>query len=267
MDDEPGGSDPWEPDRYDSDHGFVAAYGESVLDRLDPGPGERILDLGCGTGELTAEIRARGADVVGLDASESMIERARDRHPACDFVLGDARSFTEMDRFEATDEFQAMDEFDAVFSNAVLHWIPRQDHDAVLAGIAAVLVDGGRFVAEFGGTGKVQTIETAPRAELASRGYDVESPWYFPSIGAYAPRLERAGFEVRDASLFDRPTTLDGGLASWLRMFGDSFFADLDDDEIDDVIDAVEDRVREDLFVDDDWVADYRRLRFVAVVD
>ena len=249
-----GEGDAWDADRYERDHAFVYEYGTDVLDLLDADPGERVLDLGCGTGELTAELDAAGVDVVGLDASATMIERARETHPECEFVHADARSFA----FD--------DPFDAVFSNAALHWIPERDHDDVAARVYDALAPGGRFVAELGGVGNVRTIERALQDALRDRGHDPGSPWYFPSVGAYAPRLEAAGFEVTYATLFDRPTELDGddGLASWLRMFGDSFFDDLDDREIEDVVAAVEDEVREELYRERSWVADYRRLRFVG---
>ena len=253
-DDGGGESDAWDADRYERDHAFVYEYGADVLDLLDADPGERVLDLGCGTGELTAELAAADVDVVGLDASREMIERAREAHPECEFAHADARSFA----FD--------DPFDAAFSNAALHWIPEPDHDAVLERVHDALAPGGRFVAELGGAGNVRTIERALRDALRERDHDPESPWYFPSVGAYAPRLEAAGFEVTYATLFDRPTELDGddGLDSWLRMFGDTFLDGLTEREVDDVVAAVEDALRAELYREGSWTADYRRLRFVA---
>jgi trans-aconitate methyltransferase len=154
-----------------------------------------------------------------------------------------------------------------VFSNAALHWIPGDDHDAVLSTVADALTETGRFVAESGGKGNVAAITDALVAELDARGYEVDHPWYFPSIGEYAPRVESHGLELRFSRLFDRPTPLDGGedgLRNWIGMFGDEFFADVEDDERNAVLSAVEDRLRPTLFDGDTWVADYRRLRFVA---
>jgi trans-aconitate methyltransferase len=245
----------WDPDDYDDDHAFVYERGASVVDLLNPQPGERVLDLGCGTGHLTADIADRGPALVGIDADAEMIARATEAHPALDFRQADARTF-------------ALDEpVDAVFSNAALHWIPADDHGAVLERVAAVLVDGGRFVAEFGGTGNVAAITDALAAELTDRGYASEHPWYFPSVGEYAPRLERAGFEVRDARLFDRPTTLSGadGLREWIEMFGDSFFEAVPEQDRESVLSGVEDRLRTEYFDGEDWTADYRRLRVRAV--
>lgn len=105
----------WDTTAYDEDHSIVFEYGEGVVDLLEPETGERILDLGCGTGHLTDQIADSGADAVGLDASEEMIREARKIHPECEFLHADARnvSFSEP--------------FDAVFSNAALHWISEQD--------------------------------------------------------------------------------------------------------------------------------------------
>ncbi|MFB6172899.1 MAG: methyltransferase domain-containing protein [Haloarculaceae archaeon] len=246
----------WDTERYDEGHSFVFEYGDGVVDLLDPGRGERVLDLGCGTGHLTARIADSGATAVGLDASGEMIATARDAYPECDFVRADARAFS-------------FDEpFDAVFSNAALHWIP--DQDAVLASVADALAPGGRFVAELGGTGNVAAIVDAVRAEAAARGYEVECPWYFPGVGDYASKLESHDLETRYATLFDRPTELDNGadgLAEWLGMFGDSLLAAVPADDRDAVVSAVEDRLRDELFRDGTWVADYRRLRVVAVAD
>jgi len=247
----------WDPESYDEGHGFVAEYGTDVVELLDPQPGERILDLGCGTGHLTAEIADRGADAVGIDAAESMVTQAREQHPDVRFEVADAR------------RYDPAEPFDAVFSNAALHWIPGEDHDAVLSMVADALRAGGRFVVEFGGHGNVSTVEAAMRAELADRGYDADHSWYFPSIGEYAPRLEAYGLEVTSAWLFDRPTELDGGeagLREWIGMFGDELFTAVSDDEREAILDAVEERLRPTLFdaETETWTADYRRIRFVA---
>ncbi|WP_336328447.1 class I SAM-dependent methyltransferase [Halovenus sp. HT40] len=250
----------WAADDYDDGHDFVYEYGGDVVELLDPQPGERVLDLGCGTGHLTAEIADYGAEVVGIDAAAEMTEQARSNYPDLEYRNADAREFT-------TDE-----EFDAVFSNAALHWIPDEDHDTVLERVHNALTPAGRFVAEMGGNGNVEQIATAAIEEVQARGYESTHPWYFPALGEYTSRIESHGFEVTRAVLFDRPTELDDGrdgLANWLDMFGDSIFAALDTDEQADVIEAVEDRLRASLFdpETETWAADYRRLRFVAQCD
>jgi trans-aconitate methyltransferase len=247
----------WDSDAYDGSHAFVYEYGADVLDLLDPQPGERILDLGCGTGHLTARIADAGADVVGIDQSAAMIETARKTYPELAFRRGDARGF-------------AVEEpFDAVFSNAVLHWI--NDQDAVLDSVADALRPGGRFVAELGGSGNVAAIVDAVRGELNANGYGPPTnPWYFPTVGEHATTLSAHGFEVRYARLFDRPTELDDGeegMANWLDMFGDRLLGPVPEERRSEVVAAVEDRLRGELYDDGVWTADYRRLRFVAVLE
>jgi trans-aconitate methyltransferase len=254
-------SNEWNPEDYDGGHDFVYEYGADVLELLAPQQGERILDLGCGTGHLTAEIAAavgESRQVVGIDQSPEMVTEAREAYPDLAFVRADATTFT-------TEE-----NFDAVFSNAVFHWIP--DQEAVTERVAALLRPGGRYVAELGGSGNVERIVDAVVEACGQRGYDVESPWYFPTVGEHASLLEAHGFEVTCARLFDRPTELDGGadgLREWLGMFGDSMLAPLDGDEQAAAIADVEDRLRADLYDPDTetWTADYRRLRFVAWLD
>jgi SAM-dependent methyltransferase len=244
----------WDPDRYEGDHAFVYEYGADVLGWLSASPGERVLDLGCGTGQLTAAIASTGAEAVGLDRSREMLSTARAEHPDLSFVQADAH------------QFGFAEPCDAVFTNAAVHWLDAPE-DAFEA-VARALRSGGRFVGEFGGRGNVSAIVGAVAAELESRGYESQNPWYFPTIGEFATALEPQGFELRRAALFDRPVELDGGdggLESWLAMFGGSLLAPVDDDEWTAVVSAVEDRLRPEHFRDGGWEADYRRLRFQAV--
>lgn len=248
----------WNATRYDEAFAFVPAMGAAVLELLDPQPGERILDLGCGSGELTAQIAARGAQVVGVDSSPEMIERARARFPDLDLQLADGH------------ELEVARPFDAVFSNAALHWMT--DPDAVLAAVRSALVDGGRFVAEMGAAGNVGQLISALRAAAfrLDLNVDLELPWYFPTPGEQARRLEQVGFTVRFLEYVERPTQLidcADGAADWWRMFGPSVLEQVPADRVDDLLAMVNEIARPDL-VDESgvWVADYVRLRFVAEV-
>ncbi len=246
----------FDPETYDDRQGFVVEYGRDVLGVLDPQPGERVLDLGCGTGHVTADIHeAVGPDgeVLGIDASDAMIDSARADYPGPTFEHVDATTF------------EAAEPYDAVFSNAALHWI--DDQDAVVAAVADALRPGGRFVAELGTTGNVGTIVAAVQAVGRERGVSVSSPWHFPSLAQYATRLEDHGFEVRLARVFERETTLEGpdGLRSWLDQFGDDLLAHFEDREA--AIAAVEDRLRAERYdpETESWTSIYRRLQFRAV--
>jgi len=235
---------------YDRDFAFVAAYGEELLDWLEPQPGELILDLGCGTGALTEKIAERGATVLGLDSDPDMIEAARQR-------LGDAIEL----RVADAHDFTVDEPVDAVVSNAALHWMPAAVE--VLGCVSDALRDGGRFVAEMGATGNVATIIQAVDVAAAAAGYPQRQwPWYFPTPGSYASALEDAGLEIRRLDFRDRPTKLSGedGFITWLGMFAGDALADLPES----VLRHAADIARPTLWQGDAWWADYRRLRFSA---
>jgi trans-aconitate methyltransferase len=247
----------WDAERYDEKHAFVYQKARGLVDLLAPKTGERILDLGCGTGALTAEIAARGADVLGLDQSEEMIAQAKKKYPELKFEIADARTL----KFEA--------EFDAVFSNAVLHWIPEAEQ--VIRGVARAVKPGGRFVAEFGGKGNIQRlVEGFHRAfsALGMRKPEGVSPWFYPGVAEYAALLEKHGLEVREASLFDRPSVLEDGeqgLENWIRLFRQTFLEKMGEENSVRWIREVERQCRADLFKNGSWELDYRRLRISSV--
>lgn len=252
-----GSRHPWDSRLYDESFGIITRLGAGVVDLLAPRAGERILDLGCGTGHLTAQIADAGAEVIGIDADQAMVARARTAYPHVRFEVARGEGFT----VEAP--------VDAVFSSAALHWM--SPPEAVAACVHRALKPGGRFVAEMGGRGNVAAIIGAIYGALAEEGIPrerVHNPWYFPSIGEYAPLLERAGFEAVLMHLFDRPTPLDdcpGGAAEWVRMFGGDFLEVVPPEHRERVLARVNDLTAPSLYRDGRWVADYRRLRFVAV--
>jgi trans-aconitate methyltransferase len=241
----------WDAARYQDKHSFVWRFGASLLEVLAPQPGERILDVGCGTGQLTSEIARSGAHVVGLDYSEDMLAEARKNFPDLTFVLGDASAFS------------FREPFDAVFSNAVLHWV--KNANGAVESIARALRPGGRFVAEFGGQGNIAIVQAVLRTVLGP-GADQQSPWYYPSIGEYAPILEKHGLEVRNASLFDRPTPLEGenGMESWLWMFTQTYLRSFTPERAAEIVRQLVDSLRPSLYRGGVWTVDYRRLRVVA---
>ena len=308
----------WNAAEYDAKHKFVYEKAKGLVELLAPKAGERILDLGCGTGALTAEIAARGAEVLGVDRSEEMIAQARRKFPALRFEVMDARELRlkalslpghripglaeksgsraaalqterlQTDRLKdarfsmdkgdegngrntagAKHEEDAVEPgFDAVFSNAVLHWIPEADE--VIAGIARVLKPGGRFVAEFGGKGNIQKLVAGFHRALTA--LDIQppepvGPWFYPSVAEYAGMLEKNGLEVRQASLFDRPTVLEEGergLENWIRGFRRTFVEKMGEENASRWIREVERQCQGELFRDGNWVLDYRRLRIAA---
>ena len=247
----------WDAGRYDSAHSFLWERGRGVVELLAHVPGERILDLGCGTGHLTAYIAESGAEVVGIDSSEDMVRVASQNYPNILFEVADARSLP------------YVAEFDAVFSNAVLHWI--RPPEAVVESVWRALRPGGRFVAEFGGENNIRTIMTAvghALHALETRGAEVYKPdMYFPPLDEYDSLLETQGFSVARSTYFARPTPLDGGeegMSAWLRMFGWDYLSPLSPTQRHEVVAHVEKATRSTLYTNGGWTADYWRIRIEA---
>ncbi len=247
----------WNSDLYQSSHAFVWQFGRDLLAMLQPKAGERILDVGCGTGQLTAEIAKSGAQVLGLDQSAEMIATARRNFPDLQFEVADIAAAT------------YDNEFDAVFSNAALHWV-RNQREAIAA-MARALKPGGRLVFEMGGRGNIQHVWNAATQALRAMGVaepEKLSPWFYPSIGEYAPMLEANGLTVTFAVLFDRPTPLEGGkrgLRTWLEMFGTFANDVLSVEQREELKQRIEDLARPALFHNGGWTVDYKRLRMIAV--
>ena len=245
----------WDAEAYDQKHAFVFAYGEDLLSLLAPQRGERILDVGCGTGHLTNKIAAAGAQVVGLDSSPEMIATGRAAYPEVEFVLADAS------------DFSFAEPFDAIFSNAALHWVERAE--AAVICMARALRPGGRFVIEMGGHRNIERIAVALEAAIQDvSGREVNARNFFPRVSEYSSLLEKHGFEVRTAHLFDRLTKLEegaAGLRHWIAMFRGQLLADASADERETILRRVEDDLRPALFRDGFWFADYRRLRVTAI--
>ena len=245
----------WNADKYTNDFSFVHQYGNDVAQLLNCAPGSDVLDLGCGNGALTNRLRERGFHVIGLDASSELLDTARSAYPEIAFIQADATSFS------------LSEPVDAVFSNAVFHWIDQEKQPLMLSCVSRALRENGQFVFEFGGKGNNALIHEALEKAFQHYGFSYKMPFYFPSIGDYAPMVEQAGFQVQYAVLFDRPTELKGaaGLEDWIRMFVKTPFAVVGDTQIQDEIirTAVRD-LKPVLYKEGTWYADYVRIRMKA---
>lgn len=194
----------WNSTLYDKSQAFVSEYGSSLLSFVPPGDGQQILDLGCGTGDLTQKLGQISVNVLGIDGSDEMIVAARQKYPWLAFETMDACRLPWENRF------------DVVFSNAVFHWI--SDQARLLKGIRKALKSGGRLICEFGAAGNIGAIESAYSAVVPS----YQSPFYFPTAETYAALLQEAGFVIEKIYDYDRPTPLpDGkaGLRNWMLQF------------------------------------------------
>lgn len=242
----------WNVDDYVKNASFVSQYGEDVLALLKPMKGEAILDLGCGDGALAEKMTRKGCKVTAIDSSDSMIERAQKRGVDAYLMRAEEMNFD--------------NQFHAVFSNAALHWM--KESDRVIQNVFKSLTSNGRFCAEMGGSGNVQTIVSQIYKELEHRGLngDAYNPWYFPSKEQYAQQLEQAGFTIDFIDQFDRPTKLPTDIAGWLKTFAQPFLRDIPQGESEIFIQAIKDGVA-GILTDHNggWYADYVRLRFHAV--
>lgn len=243
----------WDPLTYEQNGAFVHGLAGGVLEWLDAQPGEYILDLGCGDGQLTQRLKETGAHVLGVDASAEMVAAARARGVEAEQAPAEQLPFR-----DAT--------FDAVFSNAALHWVRGQD--AMLAQVHRVLKPGGRFVAEMGGHGNIAAIHVALRAVLKRHGFGDREDGvnYYPTAERYSDRLKQHGFKVEQIALIPRPTKLaEGGMEGWLHTFRrgvlDGLPEDVRENVVTEIVELLAPVLRDE---EGNWVADYVRLRFVA---
>jgi trans-aconitate methyltransferase len=244
LSDAPASTSAWDAADYVRVGGFVAELGEAALDLLDPQPGEHILDIGCGDGALTQKIVERGATVVGIDNSLSMVAAAKAR--GLDARLMDAA------------QLKFSEAFDAAFSNATLHWV--LDKERAARAIWFALKPGGRFAGEMGGDGNLRKLREALDDVLVTRGFGpptYAANWY-PTPEDFIAVYEQAGFKDVDARLIERPTPLEHGVQAWVTTFRKGWLdrAGVPDAERPEIAQAVADRVGTD-------VADYVRLRFI----
>lgn len=245
----------WDANKYSSDFSFVHQYGNSLIDLIDSGC-KTVLDLGCGNGALSKALSDKGYNVTGIDASKDFLEIARKNYPEIKFIEADATNFS------------VQQPFDAVFSNAVFHWINKENQKNLLKCVHKALKKNGQFVFEFGGYGNNKLIHEMLKETFLEHKYNYEMPFYFPTISEYSALLESNGFRVTYAVLFDRPTELKGenGLKDWIEMFVKTPFCKVkDEDEKRKIIDEAVENLRNTLYKDGKWYADYVRIRMKAV--
>ncbi|KAI4173263.1 MAG: hypothetical protein LQ346_008444 [Caloplaca aetnensis] len=229
--------DHWTQEAYSSSASFVPELATTIVQWLNPQPHDRILDLGCGDGVLTAKLKENCASVTGVDASANLVfaaKRAYGSIPGLSFHDQDCRF---LDRWVNFQEGA----YTKVFSNAALHWILRDPSTraSVLRNAYTFLKPGGTFAFEMGGAGNVAEVHTALMAAVMHRGIGIEevrelSPWFFPSEVQMKHMLETIGFTVEKTELEYRPTRLtseeQGGIEGWVKLMGAQFLEVLDSD-------------------------------------
>ncbi|KAG6812722.1 hypothetical protein H0H93_013714 [Arthromyces matolae] len=257
----------WSASHYNQTASFVysSAFTAPVLELLDAKPGERIIDFGCGSGEITLELQkhvtsAPGGAVIGTDASESMVEKAKQNGVEHAFV-GDIQAL------ELPNDIPTIDQkFDAVFSNATLHWC--KNPAGVLESAKRVLKPGGRFAIEMGGLTNIIGLRCVMRDVLRRRGYDAEErdPWFFPSVDEYKELLINAGFRIEHISLNARINPLKESVTDWLYLFTrHTMLKGISDGEAKEIIDEATEILRPDCQDKSGaWTLMYARLRVLA---
>ncbi|EFU70817.1 cyclopropane-fatty-acyl-phospholipid synthase [Aliarcobacter butzleri JV22] len=241
----------WNADDYSQKASFVSNLAFSLVDILDVKKDEKILDLGCGEGTLTIKIQNQGANVIGIDLSEEMVLKAKEKGIEA-FVM----SVTDL-KFE--DE-----SFNKVFSNAVLHWV--KDLDKSAKEIARVLKKDGKFVAEFGGYGNIKFLcEAMDDVFSTHKDFgEFNNPWNFISDIEYKKILEKNGFEVHSIELINRPTKIED-IKVWLDIFANGITKDLTTKQKEIFKEEVEKILKNKIYSEEfGWLADYVRLRVVA---
>ncbi len=208
----------WNAAEYAANSAVQQSWARELIAKLNPRGDERILDVGCGDGKVTAEI-ARAVpqgSVLGVDASPEMIAFAQKTFPApknrgLKFRICDARKLVAL-----------KGQFDILFSNAALHWV--DDHEAILHGAAAVLKTGGRLVISCGGKGNAHEVFLALRPEMRLKRWreffrQMPMPYFFHAPGDYEKWLPKFGFNIRTLKLAPKDATYAGaeGFATWLR--------------------------------------------------
>lgn len=243
----------WNAAAYAANGRFVADLATGVFEWLNPQPTDTILDIGCGDGALTQKIAATGASVTGVDNAPDMLTHAR--------ALG-----LNVEQHDATAlPFNA--QFNKAFSNAALHWIPRDKQPLMLSGIRRALIPRGKFIAEMGGLGNIAAIRTALQSVLARYNINAEqeAASLYPSPAEYTGLLEAAGFHVDRIELIPRPTPLKSGMEAWLRTFRNGVLQKLSEADrnqaVADTVTLLEPILRDS---QGNWTADYVRLRFIA---
>ena len=242
----------WNAENYQKHASFVPTLADDVLDLLNAQKHEKVLDLGCGDGQLTQKIVDLGSTVVGIDASESMVVSTIERGIEAYVIDGH--------------ELKYDAEFDAVFTNATLHWLkqPKQ----VINGVYKALKQNGRFVGEFGGYGNVGSLIKVMQ-EVFNENKDFgefKNPWFFPTVKEYKSLLEQQNFEVRHIELIARPTTLKSGMGEWLSIFAQGITNDLYESQKIFFKELCINKLKPIMFSEENgWVADYVRLRFQAI--
>jgi trans-aconitate methyltransferase len=171
---------------YAANTGHHRVYDGEFLAPLPLRPTDRVLDLGCGSGDFTRAVADLVPDghVLGLDGSAALLDEARS-------VAGPNQSFVRA-AFQELDDVLAEQLFDVVFSRAALHWVPAVDQPGVHRSIGRLVRPGGWVRLEFGGAGNIPEMLPVMDTVSASLG-GPRTPWCFHDASTELLLLEQSG--------------------------------------------------------------------------
>jgi trans-aconitate 2-methyltransferase len=189
----------WDGASYDRISGPMESLGREVLERLELGGDELVLDAGCGSGRITEALihRLPQGQVIAVDESASMVAAARRR-------LGEGADVRVADLLE----LELQEAVDAILSTATFHWI--SDHDELFRRLRRALRPGGRLVAQCGGEGNIDVLRGGARGLLSRAPYaehfaDWRPPWNYAGPQQTRERLHAAGFSAAECWLTPAP--------------------------------------------------------------
>lgn len=207
----------WNPEEYQDNSDNQQKWGVDLITNLKLTGNERVLDIGCGVGNITAAIAERlpKGSIIGIDSSPNMVRQAKkncpiSKHPNLSFMVKDA---SRMD---------FVNEFDIVFSNACLHWI--KNHLPVLQGIQRGLRSNGRILLQMGGRDNAKHILEVitlliKQPQWASYFTDFDFPYGFYGPEDYKGWLAETGLINKRLELVPKDMTHDrkDKFAAWIR--------------------------------------------------
>ena len=243
----------WNAEKYHETCGRVTEHGVKLVDVLRKRECGKVLDLGCGTGVLTNDIAGFAEEVIGIDSSPAMIEKAKSSYPNVKFILMDACSL------------QWENYFDAVFSNAVFHFIQKQD--ILLESIHRALKPNGVLVADFGAAGNIQNLLDAVELACRKRGKGYSLRFFYPAEDEYKLLLEKQGFWVDSITAYNLDTQLkegETGLRNWINQIFKTEMEWFETSEREEVLTEIEIALKPAQWDGSNWHLANRRLFFSA---
>lgn len=206
----------WNPEKYHHSSSAQSKWAHELIAKVSLAGNERILDLGCGDGAVTAYIAGLvpEGEIIGIDSSSDMIRFAKESYPSSEypnlsFVLKDMH------------DIQFDEYFDLVFSNAALHWV--RDHGSLLKKISSSLVPGGRVMVQCGGEGNAKDFFDIAFPMIKKDPWnlyfsDFSTPYHFYSDVQYVGWLKAAGLRPVRVELLHKDMEQAGrdGIISWI---------------------------------------------------